>query len=72
MQSSNVRNLLIIDTSTKNAAVAISKENKIVWSNFWKSKNNHSIELMNNVKDSLEDTSISIKDLDCIEVATGP
>ena len=72
MQFKNIRNLLIIDTSTKNATVAISKESKIVWSNFWKSKNNHSIELMDNIKDSLVATAISIKDLDCIAVATGP
>ena len=41
--------LLTIDTSSKNASISYSVDGNIIDKKSWKSKNNHSIELSENI-----------------------
>jgi len=63
---------LSIDTSTRFASVAISKEGQLIDKLSWKSQRNHSVELVPSILKLLETQSIEIDDLDAIFVAKGP
>ena len=67
-----MKNILSIDTSTKNVSVSIFSENEILHEDCWTSKNNHSIELIDSIKKGFEETNLNQEDFDCISVAIGP
>ena len=67
-----MNNILAIDTSTKNAMICIIRDNKLVSSRKWLTKNNHSIELFNNLRDCCSESSIKIDEISSIYVAVGP
>ena len=64
--------LLAIDTSTRNAGVALAREGQVVASRSWRSAVNHTSELMPAVAHLLEGARLSAIDLDGIAVALGP
>ena len=63
---------LSIDTSTRYASVGLSQEGKILAEYSWVSRQNHSVELLPAAEHLLKTTSISLEDVDCIILATGP
>ena len=63
---------LIIDTSTKYATVAISKQGEIVSELSWESNRNHSVELLPTLRGLLDLTGYSKNVFDAVFVATGP
>lgn len=64
--------LLAIDTSTRNAGVALAREGQVVVARSWRSAVNHTAELMPAVAQLLEGSGLSVQDLDGIAVALGP
>ena len=64
--------LLAIDTSTRNAGVALAREGQVVAARSWRSAVNHTAELMPAVAHVLEGAGLSVNDLDGIAVALGP
>lgn len=64
--------LLTIDTSTRNAGVALAREGQVIASRSWRSAVNHTAELMPAVAHLLEGSGLSVQDLDGIAVALGP
>ncbi len=64
--------LLAIDTSTRNAGVALAREGQVVSARSWRSAVNHTAELMPAVAHVLEGAGLSVNDLDGIAVALGP
>ena len=64
--------LLAIDTSTRNAAVALADEEQIVAVRAWRSRVNHSTELMPAVAQLLDSHGCRPADLDGVAVALGP
>ena len=65
-------NILTIDTSSKNASISYSDNGKLVDKKMWISKNNHSIELSENVIKLFSKNNLNAKKLDYIAVALGP
>jgi tRNA threonylcarbamoyl adenosine modification protein YeaZ len=63
---------IAIDTSTDNASLAIIKENQVLAELSWFSRQNHSVELMPNLNQLLEQIKISLQSTDGIIVAIGP
>lgn len=64
--------LLTIDTSTRNAGVALAREGQVTSSRSWRSTVNHTAELMPAVAHLLEAATLSVNDLEGIAVALGP
>jgi len=64
--------LLTIDTSSKNASISYSVDGNIIDKKSWKSKNNHSIELSENIIRLTKKNNLNVNDLDYISVALGP
>ena len=65
--------LLAIDTSTKNAGVAlINGKGDILQLTQWTSRQNHSVELLPSIKKILDSEHIHINQLSGIAIATGP
>jgi len=64
--------ILTIDTSSKNASISYSDKGELVDKKVWISKNNHSIELSENVIKLLSKNNLNINELDYISVALGP
>lgn len=64
--------LLAIDTSTRNASVALADGGRVVVSRGWHSMVNHSTELMPAVAHVLESRSVRPAELDAVAVALGP
>lgn len=64
--------LLAIDTSTRNAGVALARQGQVVAARSWRSAVNHTAELMPAVAHLLEASGLSVQDLDGIAVALGP
>ncbi len=64
--------LLAIDTSTRNAGVALAREGQVVAARSWRSAVNHTAELMPAVAHLLEGSRLSVQDLDGFAVALGP
>ena len=67
-----MKNILSIDTSTKNVSVSFFSGNEILYEKCWISKNNHSIELIDSIKNGFNETNLNQTDFDCIAVAIGP
>lgn len=64
--------LLAIDTSTRNAAVALADHGEVVAAKSWRSTVNHSSELMPAVIEVLKARDIAPASLDAVAVALGP
>jgi tRNA threonylcarbamoyladenosine biosynthesis protein TsaB len=64
--------LLVIDTSTRNAGVALAREGQVLAARSWRSAVNHTAELMPAVAQLLEGAELSVHDLEGIAVALGP
>ena len=64
--------LLTIDTSSKNASISYSKDGCLIDEKNWTSKNNHSIELSENIINLTNKNNLNVNDLDYISVALGP
>ena len=64
--------LLAIDTSTRNASVALAEGGRVVGVRAWHSMVNHSTELMPAVAGLLDSRGIRPKDLSAVAVALGP
>ena len=52
--------------------VSFFSGNEILYENCWTSKNNHSIELIDSIKNGFIETNLNQADFDCIAVAIGP
>ena len=64
--------ILAIDTSTRNAGVALARDGQVVASRSWRSAVNHTAELMPSVAQLLEGAGLAVNDLDGFAVALGP
>ena len=64
--------LLGLDTSTRHAAVALSNEERVIASQAWYSRYNHTSELMPAVVNILERAGLASLQLDGVAVALGP
>ena len=63
---------LAIDTSTRYASVAISREGDAVGELTWRSEQNHSVELAPAINDLLRRAGVTMDDLTLVIVARGP
>ena len=63
---------LSIDTSTRFASIAISTKGEIQSQLSWRSKQNHSVELMPAILELFRSNSISVTELDAVFVTRGP
>ena len=64
--------LLAIDTSTRNAGVALARDGLVIASRSWRSTVNHTAELMPAVSHLLASAGLTVNDLAGIAVALGP
>ena len=64
--------LLAIDTSSRNAGVALGHEGRVLSSRSWFSTVNHTVELMPTVAQTLESQGLKVAGLDGVAVALGP
>ena len=64
--------LLAIDTSTRYAGVALASETRILQAAHWRSRQNHSVELLPTIESLLERESASVEELTGVAVAIGP
>ena len=63
---------LCIDTSTRYASVAVSRDGAITAQLSWRSARNHSVELVDALRLVMERTGAAMDDLDAVFVARGP
>lgn len=63
---------LIIDTSTKNAGIALWSDDRLVRTTTWQSRKHHTVELMPAIQRLLEEESMAPNDLKAVAVAIGP
>jgi len=64
--------LLAIDTSTDTASLALAQDNIVLAELTWRSKQNHTMQLLPNLNQLFSLTGITAKDLSAIIVAQGP
>lgn len=64
--------ILAFDTSGKNASVAVSDGERLLWEQTVYTKLTHSQVILPMVSRALEDTGLAYTDLDCVAVANGP
>ncbi len=64
--------LLAIDTSTDTAGLALAQDNTVLAELTWRSKQNHTTQLLPNLNQLFSLTGITAKDLTAIIVAQGP
>jgi tRNA threonylcarbamoyl adenosine modification protein YeaZ len=64
--------LLAIDTSTDTASLALAQDNTVLAELTWRSKQNHTTQLLPNLNQLFTLTGITAKDLTAIVVAQGP
>ena len=64
--------LLALDTSTRQASLALCSEDALYGEYTWLVGNNHSVELLDRVQRLLTECNFTMPDLDAIAVATGP
>ena len=63
---------LSIDTSTRYASVAISREGETIAELTWRSERNHSVELVPAIREVIARVGIETRDLNAIFIAKGP
>ena len=63
---------LVLDTATRYASVAISREGTIMAELSWRSERNHSVELVPAIRRIAEQASVTLDDADAVFVVQGP
>ena len=63
---------LVIDTATRYASVAVSREGVIAAELSWRSERNHSVELVPAIRRVVEQASVTLDDARAVIVAQGP
>ena len=63
---------MFFNASSKNASISYSKDGCLIDEINWTSKNNHSIELSENIINLTNKNNLNVNDLDYISVALGP
>ena len=63
---------LVLDTSTRYASVAVSREGMIIAELSWRSERNHSVELVPAIRRVAEQASVTLDDVSAVFVAQGP
>jgi tRNA threonylcarbamoyladenosine biosynthesis protein TsaB len=64
--------LLALDTSTRQASVALCSEDTLYGEYTWQVGNNHSVELLDRIQRLLAECGNTMQDIDGVAVATGP
>lgn len=64
--------LLALDTSTRQASVALCSEERLYGEHTWHVGNNHSVELLERVQRLFAESNLTMPALDGVVVATGP
>jgi tRNA threonylcarbamoyladenosine biosynthesis protein TsaB len=64
--------LLALDTSTRQASVALCNEERLYGEYTWHVGNNHSVELLERIQRLLAESGLAMSALDGVVVATGP
>lgn len=64
--------LLALDTSTRQASIALCSEGELYGEYTWHVGNNHSVELLENIRRLLADCQVTFQQVDALAVATGP
>ncbi|HZU69363.1 MAG TPA: tRNA (adenosine(37)-N6)-threonylcarbamoyltransferase complex dimerization subunit type 1 TsaB [Ktedonobacteraceae bacterium] len=64
--------LLALDTSTRQASVALCSEDTLFGEYTWQVGNNHSVELLERIQRLLAECGNTMQDIDGVAVATGP
>ncbi|MBV8695156.1 MAG: tRNA (adenosine(37)-N6)-threonylcarbamoyltransferase complex dimerization subunit type 1 TsaB [Ktedonobacteraceae bacterium] len=64
--------LLALDTSTRQASVALCSEDDLYAEYTWHIGNNHSVELLTSIQRLFAECSIALQQVDAVAVATGP
>ena len=64
--------LLVLATSTRYAGVALVSESRILQAAHWRSRQNHSVELLPTIESLLQRESTSVEELTGVAVAIGP
>ena len=63
---------LSIDTSTRYASVALSKNSQVTHALSWRSEQNHSVECVPAIRRLMEQAGVSPEDVEAVFVARGP
>ncbi len=63
---------LVLDTSTRYASVAVSREGEIIAELSWRSERNHSVELVPAIRRVAEQAAVTLDDAKAVFVAQGP
>ena len=64
--------LLALDTSTRQASVALCSEDDLYAEYTWRIGNNHSVELLTSIQRLFAESTIALQQIDAVAVATGP
>lgn len=64
--------LLALDTSTRQASVALCSEERLYGEHTWQANNNHSVEMLEHVQRLLAEGGVAMSALDGLAVAIGP
>jgi tRNA threonylcarbamoyladenosine biosynthesis protein TsaB len=64
--------LLALDTSTRQASIALCSESELYGEYTWHVGNNHSVELLENVRHLMAECQTTLAQIDAVAVATGP
>jgi tRNA threonylcarbamoyladenosine biosynthesis protein TsaB len=64
--------LLALDTSTRQASVALCTEEMVYSEYLWQIGNNHSVELLERIQRMMAECQMSMQQLDALAVAAGP
>ncbi len=64
--------LLALDTSTRQASIALCTEDSLYGDYTWLVGNNHSVELLDRIQRLVAECDLTMQQLDAIAVATGP
>jgi tRNA threonylcarbamoyladenosine biosynthesis protein TsaB len=64
--------LLALDTSTRQASVALCSEERLYGEHTWQAGNNHSVEMLTHIQRLLAEGGVALSALDGLAVAIGP
>ncbi|QBD82120.1 tRNA (adenosine(37)-N6)-threonylcarbamoyltransferase complex dimerization subunit type 1 TsaB [Ktedonosporobacter rubrisoli] len=64
--------LLALDTSTRQASVALCSEDALHGEHTWHVANNHSVELLGHIQALCAQSQLTLQQIDAVAVATGP
>ena len=64
--------LLALDTSTRQASLALCTEDALLGEYTWHVGNNHSVELLERIQRIIAECNKTMQEIDAVAVATGP